>query len=39
VQQAAEVVGAAVLLAHQGQLVLHQRMVDDVDDVCAHGLF
>ena len=37
VQQAAETVRAAVLLAHQRQLVLDQRVVDDVNDVGAHG--
>jgi hypothetical protein len=36
-QQAAEAVGAGVFLAHQGQFVLHQRVVDDVD--IAHGGF
>ena len=34
-QQAAKAVGAGVFLAHQGQLVLHQRVVDEVD--VAHG--
>ena len=31
IQQAAETVGAGVLVAHQRELVLHQRMVDQVD--------
>ena len=33
VQQAAEAVRAGFLVPHQGQLVLHQRVVDDVDVV------
>jgi hypothetical protein len=38
VQQAAEAAGAAVLLADQRELVLYQRMVDDVDGGGGHGV-
>ena len=31
VEQLAEALGRALLVAHQGQLVLHQRMIDDGD--------
>lgn len=34
-QQAAKAVGAGVFAAHQGELVLHQGVIDDVD--VAHG--
>jgi hypothetical protein len=40
VEQAAKAVGAGLLLAHQRQLVLHQRVVDDVNVAhCCVSLF
>jgi hypothetical protein len=36
-EQLAEALGGGVLLPHQGQLVLHQRVADDRDAL--HGIF